>query len=130
MSCLVLHRYPNELRPEKKKRTEAPRYNCAVYDSYEAWWNGFQKFLIEQGFAVGIPEKDENGKVIGEITYLPHMRCRISNLDETVLALDAESVHPRGQGAQDPHRLVRRAALRFFWQVGGGAQRMVGPAQG
>ena len=41
-----------------------------------------------------------------------------------------EAVHPRGQGAQDPHRLVRRAALRFFGQVGGGAQRMVGPAQG
>ena len=41
-----------------------------------------------------------------------------------------EAVHPRGQGSQDSLRLVRRAALRFFGQVGGGAQRMVRPAQG
>ena len=47
-----------------------------------------KKFCVENGFVTNDPEQDADGNMISEITFLPGMKERSLNLDETSVTLD------------------------------------------
>jgi hypothetical protein len=86
-----LRRLHPELNPESCKNVEGTRWEWQDKALYNEWFDGWKKFLIENGYAYDQPEYDLTGKMISEVTFYKDKLCRIINLDETQIPRDGAS---------------------------------------
>ena len=77
------------LRRGKRERTVSARWEWMDYNTYEEWFEGWEKFSLEKKYALPEPEYDEAGNQISDIRYPLEKKRRIINLDETEIPLDA-----------------------------------------
>ena len=77
------------LQPDLRERTESSRWEWAVYESYEQWFEGWKSFSLEKGYAVVEAEYDSDGAKIADIRFPEEKKQRIITIDETEIPLDS-----------------------------------------
>lgn len=97
--------YPESNVPSKRRDTKSPRWDWAVYENYDEWWDATKDFLVDKGYAIDDAVTDSHGKIVSEITIPKHVLRRIVNLDETQIPIngDARSDSRRRNVLLHPH---------------------------
>jgi hypothetical protein len=82
----------SELMPVAGKQTEDTRWEWQDQALYSEWFDGWKRFLVDNGYAIDKKHFDQKTKkLISEVTFLPGKMSCILNLDETQIPRDASS---------------------------------------
>ena len=82
-------RHADILKPDKIASVELTRYQWAVYSTYSEWFDGWEHFCVERGYAIWKKIFDEHGVLVSNIEFKEGKLDRIVNGDETDVPRDA-----------------------------------------